>query len=246
MQLELSDKVAIVTGAKTGIGYAITKALIEKGAKVAMVDVLDAKVEAEGVGDEAMAIICDVTDRKACHNMMEDVKVKYGPPQILVNNAGIVRVGLAKDMKEEDWDAVLNVNLKGAFNCSQAVIPLMIDQKYGKIVNISSLGYLGSVGQCNYAASKAGSIALGKTLALELASYNINVNIVAPGYVDTEMTRKLPEKIQKKALSSIPMGRPAKPEEVANLVLFLCSEKANYITGQLIRICGGWSIRGDF
>lgn len=246
MEVGLRGNVAIVTGAKTGIGYTISKELVENGAKVAMVDIRDAQVEADGLGALAIAIKCDVTDRGACQDMVESVVSALGPPQILVNNAGVVRVGLAKDMKEKDWDTVLNVNLKGAFNCSQAVIPFLIDQKYGKIVNISSLSYLGSVGQCNYAASKAGIIALGKTLALELASHNINVNVIAPGYVDTDMTRKLPENVKQKALSSIPLGRPAHTREVADLVLFLCSERANYITGQLIRICGGWSIRGEF
>jgi 3-oxoacyl-[acyl-carrier protein] reductase len=246
MELGLRDKVAIVTGAKQGIGYSISKGLAANGARVAMVDVEDAHAEAEEVGEWTIALRCDVTDHEACLGMVEDVIRNFGPPQILVNNAGIVRTGLAKDMKEEDWDKVVNVNLKGAFNCSKMVIPSMIDQKYGKIVNISSLSYLGSVGQCNYAASKAGSIALGKTLALELASHNINVNVIAPGYVDTEMTKKLPDKVKQKALSSIPLGRPSQPEEVADLVLFLCSERANYITGQRIRICGGWSIRGDF
>ncbi len=246
MELGLKGKVAIVTGAKRGIGYAISKGFILEGAKVAIVDVEDAGEEARSLGDGAISVICDVSDRESCQRMVDEVVSKLGRPHILVNNAGITRVGLAKDMKEEDWDKVLSINLKGSFNCSQAVIPYMIEQRYGKIVNISSLAYLGSSGQCNYAASKAGVVALAKTLALELAPYGINVNAVAPGYVDTEMTRRLPEKVKKKALSSIPLGRAAKPEEIADLVIFLCSERANYITGQLIRICGGWSIRGDF
>lgn len=249
--MRLKDRVVIVTGAGQGIGEAIVRKMAEEGAKVIVSDIREdtaIKVAEEIVrtGGMAISIRADVTNRDEAKALINNSLDKFGRLDILVNNAGIIRVGMMKDLKEEDWDEVIKVNLKGAYNCSQFAMEPMIRQMYGKIINIASTAYLGTIGQVNYAASKAGVIALAKSMALELAKYNINVNAVAPGFIDTDMTREIKPEIREKAISGIPLKRIGQPGDVANLVLFLASDESSYITGQVIRICGGSSIRGEF
>ncbi|MEI6350390.1 MAG: 3-oxoacyl-[acyl-carrier-protein] reductase [Verrucomicrobiota bacterium] len=240
------NQIAIVTGAGRGIGEAIAKRLTEEGAKVACVsrsEANSAKV-ADGINAvhpcAAKAYAVDVADKKAVDAVCEQIFADFGKVNILVNNAGITRDGLAMRMSEEDWDAVIDTNLKGAFNFIQGVMRPMIKQRSGRIVNISSVaGLMGNAGQANYAASKAGLLGLTKSLARELAGRNITVNAVAPGFIKTDMTDVLPEAIKTGVLSQIPAGHFGEPEDIASAVAFLSSSEAKFITGQTLTVDGG-------
>ncbi|AIY86645.1 MULTISPECIES: 3-oxoacyl-[acyl-carrier-protein] reductase [unclassified Thermotoga] len=243
--MRLEGKVCLITGAGSGIGKATTLLFAQEGATVIAGDIskenLDSLVkEAEGLPGKVDPYVLNVTDRDQIKEVVEKVVQKYGRIDVLVNNAGITKDALLVRMKEEDWDAVINVNLKGVFNVTQMVVPYMIKQRNGSIVNVSSVvGIYGNPGQTNYAASKAGVIGMTKTWAKELAGRNIRVNAVAPGFIETPMTEKLPEKAREAALSRIPLGRFGKPEEVAQVILFLASDESSYVTGQVIGIDGG-------
>lgn len=242
----LTDKTAIVTGGSRGIGRAIAVALAAEGAKVAVVYAGNAAAAEETLalikeqGGNAVAMQCDVADDAAVSAMVSAVKDQFGSVDILVNNAGITRDGLLMRMKESDWQAVLDTNLTGVFHCTKAVAKLMMKQRSGAIVNITSVvGQTGNAGQANYAAAKAGMIGFTKSVAKELASRGIRVNAVAPGCIDTDMTAVLSDAVKDAMLSSIPLGRVAQPEEVAKAVVFLTSDNASYITGQVLNVDGG-------
>lgn len=240
-----ADKVSLITGASQGIGEAIAEELGREGATVILVDVQKEKLaqvadRLSGQGIKAIAYEADVTDSDRVVQLTEEVIKSLGRVDHLINNAGITRDSLLLRMKEEDWDLVLKVNLKGAFNFSRAVLKHMFAARSGRIVNISSVvGLMGNFGQTNYAASKAGLIGFSKSLAREVAARGITVNCVAPGYIATPMTEKLSEEVKKAFLELIPMKRFGLPEEVARVVKFLCSDDAAYVTGQVINVNGG-------
>jgi 3-oxoacyl-[acyl-carrier protein] reductase len=244
--VKLKDRVAIVTGGARGIGKAIALAFIAEGAKLAVVDVDKAILEAdkneikknrEGV----IAIPCDITRSLEVKAMVEQVRKAFGRIDILVNNAGIIRRGTIETITEEDWDRVIEVNLKGTFNCCKAVVETMKSQRFGKIVNVSSIaGKMGDITSApGYGPSKAGMDALTKTLARQLAQYGINVNGVAPHAIETEMSAQWSEERRKEIIASIPLGRLGKPEDVAHAVLFLASDEASFITGEILDVNGG-------
>lgn len=243
----LSGKIALITGSARGIGKAIALELANHGAKIVINDILPKNEidktleEIRKSGEQAIGIRADITIFEEVESMIKEIINKFGKIDILVNNAGIIRDSLLIRMKEEDWDAVININLKGTFNCSKTVAKYMMRQKSGgKIVNISSvIGLVGNIGQANYAASKAGIIGLTKSMAKELALRNINVNAIAPGFIETDMTKKLSEKVRQDLLQQIPLKRLGTVEDVAKTVYFLVSDTANYITGQVINIDGG-------
>ncbi|MDY6862864.1 MAG: 3-oxoacyl-[acyl-carrier-protein] reductase [Thermodesulfobacteriota bacterium] len=241
----LKDKVAIVTGGGQGIGKEIVILFADNGAKVAVCDInmdlaKEIVKEIKATGVDSVAIKTDVADYKEAEEMVKKTVDYFGHVDILVNNAGITRDNLIVKMREDDWDFVLKTNLKGTFNTMRAVARNMIKQRYGKIINISSVvGEMGNASQANYSASKAGVIGLTKSIARELASRNINVNAVAPGFIDTAMTRAMSEKYREKLIEQIPMSRLGSPVDVANAVLFLASENASYITGNVIKVNGG-------
>jgi len=243
--LELLGKVALVTGAAQGIGKAIALLLAEKGADVVVSDINVEKAqetarEIEEKGRKSMALKVNVADPDEVEKMVEAIIERFSRIDILVNNAGITRDKLLLRMSSEDWDAVLDVNLKGVFNCTKSVIKYMSKQRSGKIVNIASVvGLMGNVGQANYAASKAGVIGFTKTVAREFAQRGININAIAPGYIQTPMTEVLPERVKEELMRLIPMGRLGQPEDVAQAVLFLVSEASNYVTGQVLNVNGG-------
>jgi len=243
--MELTGKVALVTGAAQGIGKAITLLLARHGADVIVGDVNVEKAEETAgevlaLGRQAMAVKVDVTHLQEVEAVVEGALQKFSRIDILINNAGIARDKLILRMSEEDWDAVVGVNLKGTFNCTKAVIKHMSKQRSGKIVNIASVvGEMGNPGQANYAASKAGVIGLTKTIAREFAQRGINVNAIAPGYIQTPMTDALPEKAKEELRRMIPMERLGQPEDVAQAVLFLVSEASSYITGHILKVNGG-------
>ena len=245
----LENKVALVTGAGRGIGRAIAIALAKEGAEVVVnyngseERAKEVKQTIEENGGKASIYKCNVSDFEACEAMIKDIVKEHGRLDILINNAGITKDGLIMKMKEEDFDSVLNVNLKGTFNTIRHSARQMLRQKSGKIINISSVsGILGNAGQANYAASKAGVIGLTKTMARELGSRGITVNAIAPGFVDTEMTGVLSEEIRENACRQIILGRFGKPEDIANVAVFLASDKAYYITGQVISVDGGMNV----
>jgi len=243
--MKLKDKVALVTGGARGIGQAIAMAFAREGADIVVADVnlevaQKTASEIEALGRKALALEMDVTDYAKVEDGVNKILDKFGKVDILVNNAGITKDNLILRMSQGEWDAVINVNLKGTFNCIKAVSRPMIKQRSGKIVSIASIiGLMGNAGQANYAASKAGIIALTKTVAKELASRNINANAVAPGFIQTEMTAKLPEAVKAKMLEAIPLAKLGTPQDVANVCLFLASVESNYITGQVITVDGG-------
>ena len=238
-------RVALVTGAAQGIGKEIAKVLAQEGADVALADLnpeaLDlAAAEVAESGGRTWALPVDVSLFDAAREAVEKVVAEAGRVDILVNNAGITRDSLLLRMKEDDWDKVMAVNLKGAFNFCKAVVPGMVKKRWGRIVNMSSVvGAMGNVGQVNYGASKAGLIGLTKSLAREVAVRNVTVNAVAPGFIDTAMTQALPEKIKEALLVQIPAGRLGRIEDVAAATLFLASPAADYITGQVLHVNGG-------
>ncbi len=242
-------KVALVTGAAKGIGRAIALALAGDQVTV-VVNYNGSKERAEAVVEEIKALgadgcayQCNVADTDATLAMVKEIIAQYGRLDILVNNAGITRDNLIMKMSGEDFDAVINANLKGCFNTIKAVSRQMLKQRAGRIINITSVsGILGNAGQANYAASKAGIIGLTKTMARELASRGITVNAIAPGFVDTDMTKALPEQVREAATAQIPLGHFGKPEDIANMAAYLASEKAAYITGQIISVDGGMAI----
>jgi len=243
--MSLKGKVAVVTGASQGIGEAIAWDLSEHGAEVIVIDVQKEKAE-EVVSrikknkGKAASYIIDVSKTDQVDNVLERIIGQHGKIDFLVNNAGVTRDALLMRMKEKDWDTVIAVNLKGVYNFSKAVIRSMARNRFGRIVNISSVvGLMGNAGQSNYAASKAGVVGFTKSLAREVAARNVTVNAVAPGYIATSMTESLPESVKKDFISIIPMKRFGKPEEVAQAVRFLLSEEAAYITGQVISVNGG-------
>lgn len=243
--LRLKDKVAIITGSAQGIGYATAEVFAAQGAKVAVVDVnadmaqKSAAVLAAGK-DAAIGLGCDVTKFDQVEAVVKAVVEKWGKIDILVNNAGITKDNLMMRMSEADWDAVLNVNLKGAFNFTKACIRPMMKAHYGRIVNIASvIGQEGNAGQVNYAASKGGLIAMTKSVAREFASRKITANAIAPGFIHTRMTDVVPQEFKDKLIEKVPLGRMGEPVEVANAVLFLSSDESSYITGHVLNVNGG-------
>jgi len=243
--LELSGRVALVTGGSRGIGRAIALALSRQRAMVVLADVLldgarQVSEEIAGAGGKAEAAAMDVADATQVDSVVQDLVGRLGRIDILVNNAGIARDQLVMRMKRAEWDQVLEVNLTGAFVCTQAVLRPMMKQRFGRIVSISYVvGQMGNAGQANYAASKAGLIGFSKALAREVAARNITVNVVAPGLIDTDMTRALPEQVQSDWLAKVPLGRFGTPEDVASAVCFLASDEAAYVTGQVLAVNGG-------
>ena len=247
--MNFAGKTAVVTGGSRGIGQAVCLELARGGANVVLcyagneAAARETAAACESVGGRALAVRCDVADGEQVKSLMDTVIRKFGRVDILVNNAGITRDGLLMMMKEPDFDAVIDTNLKGTFLCMKAVARVMMKQRYGRIVNLSSVvGLRGNAGQVNYAASKAGVIGMTKSLAKELASRGVTVNAVAPGFIETDMTAAMPESARAAALGAIPMARLGAPDDVARAAAFLASEEAGYITGQVLAVDGGMSM----
>ena len=244
MDLGLKDKVALVTGGGRGIGKEIAKDLLAEGCKVAIFDLgidqlEETKAELSQLGEVDVYEV-NVTDLSAVVGAMDKIIDKHSKIDILVNNAGITRDGLFMRMKEEDWDLVLNVNLKGAFNCSKTAVKYMMKQRSGRIINMASvIALMGNVGQTNYGASKAALIGLSKSLAREVATRGITVNAIAPGFIKTAMTAKIPEDIANKMIEGIPMGRMGEVKDISNAVLFFASDLSPYVTGKVLTVDGG-------
>ncbi|MDG5788227.1 3-oxoacyl-[acyl-carrier-protein] reductase [Evansella sp. AB-P1] len=242
----LKGQNALVTGGSRGIGKAICLGLAKQGVNVA-VNYSGSQDKAEAVAEEcrsfgvkAMAVQCNVADSNAVTDMVKTVIAEFGSLEILVNNAGITRDTLIMRMKEEDFDAVIDTNLKGVFNCSKAVTRQMMKQRYGRVINISSVvGVLGNAGQANYVASKAGVIGLTKSMARELANRNIHVNAIAPGFIETDMTESLSEEMKEEMLKQIPLAKLGSPDQIASVVAFLASDASSYMTGQTLHVDGG-------
>lgn len=244
--MNLTGRVAIVTGGSRGIGNAVARKLASLGADIVINYTSNAEVaktaeeEIESLGVRCRSVKCDVSKFEEVQKMMDEVVEEFGKIDILVNNAGITRDGLLMRMKEEDFDAVVDINLKGVFNCTKTAAKYMMKKKYGKVVNMSSVvGIIGNAGQANYCASKAGVIGFTKATARELASRNININAVAPGFIETDMTAVLKDEVRDEMLKSIPKKSFGKPEDIANVVAFLVSDLSSYVTGQVINVDGG-------
>lgn len=244
--MTLEGKTALVTGASRGIGRAVAVALAAAGARVAVnyagndAAAEETKAAIEAAGGTAILVKADIASSEEVEEMVKRTVEAFGQIDILVNNAGITRDGLLMRMKDEDFDAVINTNLKGVYYTTKAVMKLMMKKRYGRIINMASVvGLTGNAGQANYAAAKAGVIGFSKTVARELAPRGITCNMVAPGLIATDMTKDLPEKAKEAMLASIPLGRAGQPEDVAQAVLFLASDNASYITGQVIKVDGG-------
>ena len=244
----LTGKVALITGAAKGIGKAVALKFASEGADIAFTDIAindtaeQTVKELEEFGVRVKAYASNAADFKAAHEVVAEIQKDFGRIDILVNNAGITRDTLLLRMDEAQWDAVINGNLKSAFNFTHAVVPVMARQRGGSIISLSSVvGIAGNAGQCNYAASKAGIIALSTSVAKEMGSRGIRSNCIAPGFIDTDMTSSLPEELRRQWAASIPLRRAGKPEEVASVALFLASDLSSYVTGQVIHCCGGMS-----
>jgi 3-oxoacyl-[acyl-carrier protein] reductase len=242
----LKGKCAVITGASRGIGKAIALKLASLGANIVInyrsneKEALEVENEIKNMGAEAIIVKGDISKLQEVENLVLVAKEKFGNIDIMVNNAGITKDTLILRMKEEDFDSVIDVNLKGVFNCLKAITPIMVKQKHGKIINLSSVvGITGNAGQVNYSASKAGVIGMTKSLAREVGSRGINVNAVAPGYIETDMTEALGDKYKEEMKKNIPLKRLGKAEDVAEVVAFLASESSNYVTGQVIQVDGG-------
>jgi 3-oxoacyl-[acyl-carrier protein] reductase len=239
----LEGKNALVTGSSRGLGQAISLEFAKQGASLILADIIFPEEAAKGVekiGSHCLPIQADVSDERSVERMVEKAVSEFGKIDILVNNAGITRDQVLLRMKEEDWDLVFSVNLKGAFHCTKAALRPFLKQKGGKMVNIASVtGQMGNAGQANYAASKAGVIGFTKSIAREYANRNIQVNAVAPGFIDTAMSQAIPQRDREFLIKQIPMERLGTPEDVAEAVLFLCSPAANYVTGQVLNVNGG-------
>lgn len=242
----LEGKVAIVTGASRGIGKAIAMAYAKEGANVAFTDIVKdenfekTEKELNDLGIKAKGYVADAGDFEGSQKVVEEILKDFGTVDILVNNAGITRDNLLMRMTEEQWDLVIRVNLKSVFNMTKAVLRTMMKNRSGSIINISSVvGVAGNAGQANYSASKAGIIGFTKSVAKELGSRNIRSNAIAPGFIMTDMTKKLPEDVKKEWYKNIPLGRGGEPEEVAKVAVFLASDLASYVSGQVINVCGG-------
>jgi NAD(P)-dependent dehydrogenase (short-subunit alcohol dehydrogenase family) len=247
--MRLQDRVAVVTGAARGIGQAIALRLAGEGAHVVLNDLqeemlADTERLIAGHGGVSLRVAADIADRADTGRLADRAVAQFGRLDIWVNNAGITRDALLLTMTSEQWDAVLRVNLTGTFNGCQAAAAHMATAGGGSIVNLSSRAYLGNIGQANYSASKAGVVGMTRTLALELARHGIRVNAIAPGFVDTEMARAVPEEVRERVVKAIPLRRMARPEEIANVALFLASDESSYITGQVLVVCGGRSVGG--
>jgi 3-oxoacyl-[acyl-carrier protein] reductase len=245
----MTNRTAFVTGASRGIGRACAMALSAGGARVIVASrqlekLEEVAAEIRGAGGEAFVVCIDLSSQESIKDAFAKASKEFGRIEILVNNAGMTRDGLVLRMKRDDWDSVLQTNLSGAFFSIQQVLPGMVRERWGRIVNISSVvGEAGNAGQVNYAASKAGLIGMTKALAQEVASRNITVNAVAPGFIETDMTSKLNEETKAKALESVPLKRMGKAEDIAAAVRFLCSDEANYITGHVLDVNGGMYMR---
>ncbi|EGL82975.1 short-chain dehydrogenase/reductase SDR [Caldalkalibacillus thermarum TA2.A1] len=249
--MRLANRVVLVTGASRGIGKAIAARFAREGAKVCLVDINEELVQAAGQeleneGLTVMALRCDVTDRSQVEKTVDSIVSMWGRLDILVNNAGIIRDNLLFKMTDEDWEQVMDVHLKGAFYCSRAAQKYMVEQKYGRIINLSSTSALGNRGQANYAAAKAGLQGFTKTLAIELGKFGITTNAIAPGFIETEMTKATAarvgvdfEQFRQMAIQSIPVGRSGKPEDIAYAALFFASEEASFVNGQVLYVAGG-------
>lgn len=242
----LKGKCAVITGASRGIGKAIALKLASLGANIVInyrsneKEALEVENEIKNMGAEAIIVKGDISKSQEVENLVLVAKEKFGNIDIMVNNAGITKDTLILRMKEEDFDSVIDVNLKGVFNCLKAITPIMVKQKHGKIINLSSVvGITGNAGQVNYSASKAGVIGMTKSLAREVGSRGITVNAVAPGYIETDMTEALGDKYKEEMKKNIPLKRLGKAEDVAEVVAFLASESSNYVTGQVIQVDGG-------
>ena len=241
--MDLKDKVAIVTGSARGIGQAIALKLAESGADIVVSDIAGAGTVAEEIkamGRRSLAVTADVSSKEDVAALVDKAVSALGRVDILVNNAGITRDQLLLRMSDEDWDSVLSVDLKSAFLCTRAVLRHMVKQRWGRIINISSIvGIVGNAGQANYASAKAGIIGFTRAVAKEVASRGITANAIAPGFIDTEMTHRLPEQQREEAKKQIPLGYLGTPQDVAAAVAFLASEEARYITGQVLNVDGG-------
>lgn len=245
----LQGKCAVITGASRGIGREIALKYAKEGANIVLnyrnseAEALKLKEELDKLGSKTLIVKANVSKFEEAQNLINEAKEAFGRIDILVNNAGITKDNLIMRMKEEEFDSVIEVNLKGAFNCLKAVTPIMVRQKGGKIINMSSVvGVIGNAGQVNYCASKAGLIGMTKSLAREIGGKNININAIAPGFIDTDMTKVLNEDQKKNILSQVPLKRFGDALDIANLALFLASDQSNYITGQVIHVDGGMAM----
>lgn len=246
MDFGLRDKVAIVTGSGRGIGAATARSLGREGARVVVTDInpdtTQSTVKAlQGEGMQAIGVVADITRKDEVERLVETAAKTWGSVHILVNNAGFPRDNYITKMSDDDWDKVIEVTLKGAFLCCRAVMPYMMAQKWGRIINIASRAYLGNPGQANYSAGKAGVLGLTRALSLESGKFNITVNAIAPGFIKTELVESLPhyEKIAAKAIAAMPVPRVGEPEDIADAVTFLASERSGYICGETLHVTGG-------
>jgi len=245
--MTVKDRVAVVTGSGQGIGEGIARAFAAAGAKIVLNDVASDRVERvagelEATGADVVPVVADIGVSAGARALLAATLEAFGRVDVLVNNAGIARDRYLTKMSEEEWDDVIRVNLKSQFLTCREAVPHMMEQRYGRIVNISSRAWLGNPGQVNYAASKGGVVSMTRTLALELAKFAITANAVAPALVDTPLFRGLKEEIQERLVSTVPVGRVAEPADIANAVLFFASDESSYVTGQLMYVCGGRSL----